>query len=229
MGALQHSPARSATLSAGGTGTSSPSTRRRCRTNCGCSTSPRSTASSTRSSGWPSAAPRSSASRARWASRSRPGRPNARAGTPPGSDAEVKRIADARPTAVNLRREVAAVGGGDPAGAPPRSRPRRSRSGTPTIAVSRQISERGAAYLIEERGDVPAQGAHALQHREPSPAWAGAPRSASSGHCTTGGALAHVIVDETRPLLQGARLTVLGARASSASSTTSRPTARRRS
>ena len=45
--------------------------------------------------------------------------------------AEVKRIADARPTAVNLRREVLAIGGRDPATAPPRSRPPRTRCATP--------------------------------------------------------------------------------------------------
>src|SRR5215469_15582927 len=119
--------------------------------------------------------------------------------------AEVKRIADARPTAVNLRREVAATAAVIPQGAAAVDAAANAVRDE-TIAVSRQISERGARYLMESAGDVPLK---------------------IHTHCNTGtlaclgwgtalgviralrdaGALAHVIVDETRPLLQGARLT----------------------
>ena len=118
---------------------------------------------------------------------------------------EVKRIADARPTAVNLRREVAATAAVIPRGAAAAEAAANAVRAA-TIAVSRQISERGARYLIESAEDVPLR---------------------IHTHCNTGtlaclgwgtalgvihalrdaGALAHVIVDETRPLLQGSRLT----------------------
>jgi methylthioribose-1-phosphate isomerase len=118
---------------------------------------------------------------------------------------EVKRIADARPTAVNLRREVAATAAVIPRGAAAVEAAANAVRDD-TIAVSRQISERGASYLIESAEDVPLS---------------------IHTHCNTGtlaclgwgtalgvihalrdaGALARVIVDETRPLLQGARLT----------------------
>jgi len=118
---------------------------------------------------------------------------------------EVKRIADARPTAVNLRREVAAAAAVIPRGAAAVEAAANAVRDD-TIAVSRQISERGARYLLESAGDVPLK---------------------IHTHCNTGtlaclgwgtalgviralrdaSALAHVIVDETRPLLQGARLT----------------------
>ena len=118
---------------------------------------------------------------------------------------EVKRIADARPTAVNLRREVAAAAAVIPRGAAAVEAAANAVRND-TIAVSRQISERGARYLRESAGDVPLK---------------------IHTHCNTGtlaclgwgtalgvvralrdsGALAHVIVDETRPLLQGSRLT----------------------
>jgi S-methyl-5-thioribose-1-phosphate isomerase len=118
---------------------------------------------------------------------------------------EVKRIADARPTAVNLRREVAATAAVIPRGAAAVEAAANAVRDD-TIAVSRRISERGARYLLESAGDVPLK---------------------IHTHCNTGtlaclgwgtalgviralrdaGALAHVIVDETRPLLQGARLT----------------------
>ncbi len=138
------------------------------------------------------------------ASRSRSARPSARAGTPL-LDAEVKRIADARPTAVNLRREVLAVAARLPDGADAVEAAARAVHDT-AIAVSKRLSERGAAFLVEECGPRPLK-VHT--------------------HCNTGalaclgwgsalgviralrdrGALAHVIADETRPLLQGSRLT----------------------
>jgi S-methyl-5-thioribose-1-phosphate isomerase len=120
-------------------------------------------------------------------------------------DAEVKRIADARPTAVNLRREVIAVAAVIPDGAAAVEAAALKVRDTAN-EVSLRLSERGAALLVEECGAGPLK-VHT--------------------HCNTGalaclgwgsalgviralrdrGALAHVIADETRPLLQGSRLT----------------------
>jgi methylthioribose-1-phosphate isomerase len=120
-------------------------------------------------------------------------------------DTEVKRIADARPTAVNLRREVLAVAAVLPDGTEAVEAAALAVRDT-AIRVSRQLSERGAALLLEECGTGPLK-VHT--------------------HCNTGAlaclgwgtalgviralrdrdALAHVIADETRPLLQGSRLT----------------------
>jgi S-methyl-5-thioribose-1-phosphate isomerase len=120
-------------------------------------------------------------------------------------DAEVKRIADARPTAVNLRREVLAVAAVRPEGAAAVRRAALAVRET-AITVSHQLSERGATFLVAELGARPLR-VHT--------------------HCNTGalaclgwgsalgviralrdsGALAHVVADETRPLLQGSRLT----------------------
>src|ERR1700744_3909012 len=120
-------------------------------------------------------------------------------------DAEIKRIADARPTAVNLRREVLAVAAVILEGADAVQAATLAVRDT-AIEVSKRLSDRGAALLIEECGAGPLK-VHT--------------------HCNTGalaclgwgtalgviralrdrGALAHVIADETRPLLQGSRLT----------------------
>src|SRR5216684_3567763 len=120
-------------------------------------------------------------------------------------DAEVKRIGDARPTAVNLRREVAAVAALIPQGRAAVEAAAQAVVGS-SITASHQISRRGAAYLRDACGSG---------------------RLRIHTHCNTGslaclgwgtalgviralhdeGALSHVIVDETRPLLQGARLT----------------------
>jgi methylthioribose-1-phosphate isomerase len=120
-------------------------------------------------------------------------------------DAEVKRIADARPTAVNLRREVIAIAAVIPDGAAAVEAAALKVRDTAN-EVSLRLSERGAALLIEECGPGPLK-VHT--------------------HCNTGalaclgwgsalgviralrdrGALAHVIAGETRPLLQGSRLT----------------------
>jgi methylthioribose-1-phosphate isomerase len=129
-----------------------------------------------------------------------------REGWPAGRlDVELKRIADARPTAVNLRREVLAVAAALPGGA---AAVEAAALAVHDAAVtgSMRLSERGAAFLIEECGTGPLK-VHT--------------------HCNTGalaclgwgtalgviralrdrGALAHVIAGETRPLLQGSRLT----------------------
>jgi methylthioribose-1-phosphate isomerase len=120
-------------------------------------------------------------------------------------NAEIKRIADTRPTAVNLRREVLAVAAVLPDGAAAVEAAALAIRDT-AIEVSKRLSERGAAFLVEECGAGPLK-VHT--------------------HCNTGalaclgwgtalgviralrnrGALAHVIADETRPLLQGSRLT----------------------
>ncbi len=120
-------------------------------------------------------------------------------------DAAVKRIADARPTAVNLRREVLAVAALRGDGADAVEAAALAVRDT-AVDVSLRLSERGAAFLIERCGAGPL---------------------AVHTHCNTGalaclgwgsalgviralrdrGALAHVIADETRPLLQGSRLT----------------------
>jgi S-methyl-5-thioribose-1-phosphate isomerase len=120
-------------------------------------------------------------------------------------DTEVKRIADARPTAVNLRREVLAVAAVLPEGADAVEAAALAVRDT-AIEVSQRLSERGAALLAGECGTGPLK-VHT--------------------HCNTGalaclgwgsalgviralrdrGALQHVIADETRPLLQGSRLT----------------------
>ena len=81
-------------------------------------------------------------------------------------DAEVKRIADARPTAVNLRREVLAVAAVHSAGPPARGgrRPRgsryRDRGQQAPERAGRRVPHRGV------RGRA-AEGTHALQHRRP--------------------------------------------------------------
>jgi methylthioribose-1-phosphate isomerase len=120
-------------------------------------------------------------------------------------DAEVKRIADARPTAVNLRREALIAAERIPQGRDA------VEAAALTVArfadtVSHRLSRRGAGWLRQACG-----GGRLRIHT----------------HCNTGAlaclgwgtalgvirvlheddALDHVIVDETRPLLQGARLT----------------------
>ena len=120
-------------------------------------------------------------------------------------DAEVKRIADARPTAVNLRREVLTVAERIPQG---RDAVEAAALAAARFAdtASQRLSRRGAGWLRQACG-----GGRLRIHT----------------HCNTGAlaclgwgtalgviralhsddALSHVIVDETRPLLQGARLT----------------------
>ena len=66
-------------------------------------------------------------------------------------DAEIKRIADARPTAVNLCREVSAVAGRIPEGRAAVEAAAVAVVDT-AVAVSEQISRRGAAYLRQACG-----------------------------------------------------------------------------
>jgi S-methyl-5-thioribose-1-phosphate isomerase len=119
--------------------------------------------------------------------------------------AEVKRIGDARPTAVNLRREAQAAAAAIPDGADAVEAAALAAVAA-TVTATHRISERGAAYLREACGPQPLR---------------------VETHCNTGSlaclgwgtalgviralndqaAIGHVLVDETRPLLQGARLT----------------------
>jgi methylthioribose-1-phosphate isomerase len=134
----------------------------------------------------------------------------------PRLDAEIKRIADARPTAVNLSREVAAVSariGDRPApgdGALPIDTGAVEAAALAvldaTTAVSYEISARGAAYLTATCGSGPLRiHTHCNTGSLACLGWGTALGVIRALH--EGGALRHVIVDETRPLLQGARLT----------------------
>src|SRR6516225_6889156 len=119
--------------------------------------------------------------------------------------AEIKRIADARPTAVNLSREVAAVAarigeGGQAVEAAALA------VLAATAAVSRRISERGAAYLVQACGGGPLRiHTHCNTGSLACLGWGTALGVIRALHAD--GALGQVIVNETRPLLQGARLT----------------------
>jgi len=120
-------------------------------------------------------------------------------------NAEIKRIAGARPTAVNLGREVTAVAARISAG----SQAVQAAALTVldhTVAVSRRISERGAAYLVGACGGGPLRvHTHCNTGSLACLGWGTALGVIRVLH--DGRALSHVIVDETRPLLQGARLT----------------------
>ncbi len=119
--------------------------------------------------------------------------------------AQVERIAEARPTAVNLRREVeatAAVIQDGPAAVEAAAIAVRDT----TIAVSRRISDRGALYLSQARGSGPLTiHTHCNTGTLACLGWGSALGVIRALH--ESGGLGHVIVDETRPLLQGARLT----------------------
>jgi methylthioribose-1-phosphate isomerase len=120
-------------------------------------------------------------------------------------DAEIRRIAGARPTAVNLSREVTAVAARVGEG----SRAVEAAALgvlVATAAVSRQISERGAAYLIQACGNGPLRvHTHCNTGSLACLGWGTALGVIRALHAED--ALDHVVVDETRPLLQGARLT----------------------
>ncbi len=125
-------------------------------------------------------------------------------------DAEVTRIAGARPTAVNLRREVLIVAERIPQGRAAVESAALAAART-ADEVSQRLSRRGAGWLRQACGG----------------GRLGDGRLSIHTHCNTGAlaclgwgtalgviralhsddALSHVIVDETRPLLQGARLT----------------------
>jgi S-methyl-5-thioribose-1-phosphate isomerase len=118
---------------------------------------------------------------------------------------EVERIAAARPTAVNLRREVqatAAMIGRGPAAVEAAAAAVRDT----TISVSRRMSERGARYLSDAAGTGPLTiHTHCNTGTLACLGWGSALGVIRALH--EQGELRQVIVDETRPLLQGARLT----------------------
>ncbi|HYB15640.1 MAG TPA: S-methyl-5-thioribose-1-phosphate isomerase [Streptosporangiaceae bacterium] len=120
-------------------------------------------------------------------------------------DAEIRRIAGARPTAVNLSREVTAVAARVGEGSQAVEAAALAVLAA-TAAVSRQISERGAAYLVQACGGGPLRvHTHCNTGSLACLGWGTALGVIRALHA--GGALGHVVVDETRPLLQGARLT----------------------
>ena len=121
-------------------------------------------------------------------------------------DAEVKRIADARPTAVNLRREVRIV-----AALIPRGRAAVEAAALEVnrfaVTASQRLSRRGADWLRQACGgrDQLRVHTHCNTGALACLGWGTALGVIRALHAD--GALSHVIVDETRPLLQGARLT----------------------
>jgi len=119
--------------------------------------------------------------------------------------AEIQRIAAARPTAVNLGREVFAVAAHLPAGRGA-VEARALDVVSASAEVSYRISERGAAYLRDACGAGRLRiHTHCNTGSLACLGWGTALGVIRALHA--GGALGHVIVDETRPLLQGARLT----------------------
>jgi len=114
--------------------------------------------------------------------------------------AELDEIARARPTAVNLSREVAAVSAAhDPEAAALAHLEQ-------ATAASIAMSQLGADYLLRRRSGRPLR---VLTHCNTGAlaclGWGSALGVIRALHERR--ALAHVIVDETRPLVQGARLT----------------------
>ena len=120
-------------------------------------------------------------------------------------EAEIERIAAARPTAVNLSREVAAVAALVGQGSAAVEAAALAVLDA-TAVTSHQISARGADYLLETCGrDRLRVHTHCNTGSLACLGWGTALGVIRALHVK--GALSHVIVDETRPLLQGARLT----------------------
>jgi methylthioribose-1-phosphate isomerase len=123
----------------------------------------------------------------------------------PRLQAEVGRIAAARPTAVNLSREVAAAAALLDEG-PAAVEAAALAVLESTAATSYQISERGAVFLLDACGGGPLRvHTHCNTGALACLGWGTALGVIRALHVA--GALSHVIVDETRPLLQGSRLT----------------------
>jgi len=120
-------------------------------------------------------------------------------------DAAVKRIADARPTAVNLRREAQAVAAVIPAGAAAVEAAALAVKAT-AVEVSRRVSERGAAFLIEACGARPLK-VHTHCNTGPLATLGWGSGLGVIRALRDAGAIDYVVADETRPLLQGSRLT----------------------
>ncbi len=125
--------------------------------------------------------------------------------SPARLETELGRIAAARPTAVNLSREVASVAAHRGAGSGAVEAAALAVLDA-TVATSYQISQRGADFLIRTCGPGPLRvHTHCNTGSLACLGWGTALGVIRALH--TSGALSHVIVDETRPLLQGARLT----------------------
>jgi methylthioribose-1-phosphate isomerase len=120
-------------------------------------------------------------------------------------DAAVKQLAEARPTAVNLRRETEAAAAVLPQG-PAAVAAAAVAIVQDTVTATHRMSERGARYLRDVCGPAPLRvETHCNTGSLACLGWGtalGVIRALNNS-----GALAHVLVDETRPLLQGARLT----------------------
>ena len=120
-------------------------------------------------------------------------------------DAAVKQLAEARPTAVNLRRETEAAAAKIPEGAAAVEAAALATVDA-AITATHRMSERGARYLRETCGPAPLRvETHCNTGSLACMGWGtalGVIRALNNSR-----ALAHVLVDETRPLLQGARLT----------------------
>jgi S-methyl-5-thioribose-1-phosphate isomerase len=120
-------------------------------------------------------------------------------------DAAVKQIAEARPTAVNLRRETEAAAAVLPQG-PAAVAAAALAIVQDTVTASHRMSERGARYLRAVCGPAPLRvETHCNTGSLACLGWGSALGVVRA--LNNSGALAHVLVDETRPLLQGARLT----------------------
>jgi methylthioribose-1-phosphate isomerase len=120
-------------------------------------------------------------------------------------EAAVKQIAEARPTAVNLRREAEAAAAVIPQGAAAVAAAALGVIET-TVAASHRMSERGARYLRERCGPAPLRvETHCNTGSLACLGWGSALGVIRALNNDEG--LAHVLVGETRPLLQGARLT----------------------
>jgi methylthioribose-1-phosphate isomerase len=120
-------------------------------------------------------------------------------------DAEVERVAAARPTAVNLRREVRATSAAISDG-PAAVEAAALAAMDTAVRVSRSMSERGADYLSAARGTRPLTiHTHCNTGTLACLGWGTALGVIRALHERA--ELGQVIVDETRPLLQGARLT----------------------
>ena len=123
----------------------------------------------------------------------------------PRLEAEIGRIAAARPTAVNLSREVAAVAARTAEGSAAVEAAALAVLDA-TAATSYRISERGAAFLLDSCGGGPLRvHTHCNTGALACLGWGTALGVIRALHAA--GELSGVIVDETRPLLQGARLT----------------------
>jgi methylthioribose-1-phosphate isomerase len=124
---------------------------------------------------------------------------------PAGLAAAAERIASARPTAVNLRvgvrRALAAAADG-----PDAVLSAAMDVLVEDVAACRRLGERGADLLVELCGDRPlALHTHCNAGALACVEWGTALGIVRSLHAR--GKVAHVVVDETRPLLQGARIT----------------------